>query len=346
MKGKIQEIYKELKLLENNNETSLLTNLTKAPAKEPNDVMPHTTAPVENATHQADILFLPDDDGFKYLLVVVDIATRKTDAQPLKSKDSDAVLKAIQKIYKRKILKLPKRIEVDAGKEFKGEFMKYFEKYSKVLTKLTGRHRQQSVVETKNYQFGKILNERMLVEEINNDEESHSWVDIVPQVVNLLNKYFSIKPILSNPEDKEKVNNKNKNMLPVGTRVRIQLDNPMSYQGDKLHGKFRAGDVRWSKQVHTITDYFLRPGQPPMYQIDNRNDVAYTIYQLQEVNNDEVRPSTKGQKKWIVKQLLERKKIKNKIYFDVLWSDGSKTTEPRSNLIKDIPDMVREFEGN
>ena len=196
MKGKIQEIYKELKLLENNNETSLLTNLTKAPAKEPNDVMPHTTAPVENATHQADILFLPDDDGFKYLLVVVDIATRKTDAQPLKSKDSDAVLKAIQKIYKRKILKLPKRIEVDSGKEFKGEFMKYFEKYSKVLTKLTGRHRQQSVVETKNYQFGKILNERMLVEEINNDEESHSWVDIVPQVVNLLNKYFSIKPIL------------------------------------------------------------------------------------------------------------------------------------------------------
>ena len=129
------------------------------------------------------------------------------------------------------------------------------------------------------------------------------------------------------------------------TAVRV-IQQIVSYQGDKLHGKFRAGDVRWSKQVHTITDYFLRPGQPPMYQIDNRNDVAYTIYQLQEVNNDEVRPSTKGQKKWIVKQLLERKKIKNKIYFDVLWSDGSKTTEPRSNLIKDIPDMVREFEGN
>ena len=39
----------------------------------------------------------------------------------------------------------------------------------------------------------------------------------------------------------------------------------MSYQGDKLHGKFRAGDVRWSKQVDTITDYFLRPGQPSTF---------------------------------------------------------------------------------
>ena len=41
---------------------------------------------VPNEVHQADILFLPHDNGFKYALTVVDVASRYKDAFPLKTK--------------------------------------------------------------------------------------------------------------------------------------------------------------------------------------------------------------------------------------------------------------------
>jgi hypothetical protein len=31
--------------------------------------------------------------------------------------------------------------------------------------------------------------------------------------------------------------------------------------------------------------------------------------------------------------------------FEVLWDTGEKTNEPRSNLIKDVPDLVEAFES-
>ena len=36
-----------------------------------------------NAIHEADILYLPNDNGFKYVLAVVDVATRYKTALPL-----------------------------------------------------------------------------------------------------------------------------------------------------------------------------------------------------------------------------------------------------------------------
>ena len=41
---------------------------------------------IPNEVHQADILFLPDDTGYKYALTIVDIASRYKQAEPLKKK--------------------------------------------------------------------------------------------------------------------------------------------------------------------------------------------------------------------------------------------------------------------
>ena len=75
-----------------------------------------------NAVHQADLLFVPHDKLlrgrkiFKYALTVVDVARRLKAAEPLTSKDSSAVSKAFQKIYKGP-LKWPKILQVDPGRE-------------------------------------------------------------------------------------------------------------------------------------------------------------------------------------------------------------------------------------
>ena len=121
----------------------------------------------QDDTHQADLLFLPDDKGFKYCLVIVDVATGLMDAQPLKDKTADGILKAMKDIYQRKILSLPKRLITDAGSEFQSKVSDYMkkEKVSK-KTAEAGRHRQIAIVERRNQILGKVLFMKMHAKEL------------------------------------------------------------------------------------------------------------------------------------------------------------------------------------
>ena len=68
-----------------------LHNLYKKPKKDKGVNMPHIHSNEINTVQQADILYLPNDNGYKYCLVVVDIGSRLTDAVPLKNKSAEDV---------------------------------------------------------------------------------------------------------------------------------------------------------------------------------------------------------------------------------------------------------------
>jgi hypothetical protein len=79
-------------------------------------------------------------------------------------------------------------------------------------------------------------------------------------------------------------NSKNTNILEEGIKVRVALDYPISAgTGEKLHGKFRAGDIRWSKEIHTIDKVILTPNQPISYLVSDIHNASYLRNQLQLV---------------------------------------------------------------
>lgn len=328
----------------------LLDNLLKVPKRDANIDTPHTQNPTQNAIHQADLLYLPDDEGYKYCLVVVDIATRTTDAQPLKERTSKVVLAAIKKIYKRKYLKEPiERIEVDSGSEFKDEFKRYFG--DKIHEKESGRSRQQSVVETRNGLIGRLLNKRMLAQEILLEEDSREWVAFLPKVIDVINEFYTQEPENVDVHEPVRGSKNSLRLIAIGSQVHTQLDKPIGYiRGDRLHGKFRQGDIRWDKQVKTVSDIYLRPGQPPMYQVQVPNkppntNVAYTKAQLQVVQENEQLPGQHLLEKHTVEALLDRFKKNNRVYFKVKWKgDPTPTDEPRTTLLQDVPILVKEYE--
>jgi hypothetical protein len=269
------------------------------------------------------------------------------DAEPLRSKQSTEVKNALLKIFKRKIIKPPETLECDNGGEFKAEFYNHFSKLFKIRYKIPYRHRSQSVVESKNYVIGHILNKIMLAAEINNDQISRDWVYILPRVIKEINNHYKKTPESIDVEAPIHTDKLSENILPVGTKVRVQLDVPEDFlTGSRLVGKFRTGDLRWTKDIHTITQFFLRPGQPILYQVDDDNKAAYTRNQLQLVKDNEQLPSQKNQNKFIVKKIVKKVKKKNQIFYEVEWKTGEITLEPRKNLILDIPEMLKEFEGN
>jgi hypothetical protein len=123
------------------------------------------------------------------------------------------------------------------------------------------------------------------------------------------------------------------------------LDKPVNYVDGKPEiGKFRRGDIRWSKEIKTISRFFLRPDQIPLYQVDNDARVAYSRYQLQVTRDDEVKPNQPDGNQSYAQRITNKKTEKGKIFYQIEWEDKSLTYEPRTQLIKEIPDMIKEYE--
>lgn len=347
---------------------SLLHNLYVKPTKDKGVNKPTYPDFVDNYFHQADLLHLPDDDGYKYALVVSDVGSRLTDARPLKSKNPAEVLIALKKIYSGKILKPPTHtFGVDGGTEFQGAVKLYLVNHLNVHIKIAkpDRHQQQAIVERKNRDIGKKLFMRMTAEELQTGHVSKAWVDNLPEVIQEINdhtKKTRVRKINNKPEDLEyQCSGDACNIIEQGTKVRAMLDAPRNvHDNKKLSGKFRETDIRFAVKPRTVMVTLLAPGNPPMYLLDTPDgkvdrQVAYTKNQLQIIPKNEQKPTEKdikGQKengvtKWVVEKLVDRKKVGNKIMFTVKWKGFDKTTqEPRSSLIKDIPQLIHDFENH
>lgn len=329
--------------------SSYTKNLMKAPKKDTGKAMPHFQVFEKGYAQQADLIFLPDDKNYKYSLVVVDLGDRKTDAVPLKTKQAPEIISAFNLIYKRGILTLPDVLTTDAGSEFKGDVKKHLVKLGiRVKHALPGRHRQVGMVEKRNGQIGTELFVRMHDQEFQTGVQSNEWIKDLPKVVKELNK--KAKPTI----DKSggfPVIQKDTVLLEIGTKVRRALDEPRDVHttGKKLHGRFRATDLRWDPAERTIENMLINAGHPPVYILDGDTNVAYTKTQLQVIDPNETKPTTKslrGDPKFIIKKILNKKTVGKKVMYQVQWNKGDPTWEPRTNLIKDVPDLIKAFTQN
>ncbi len=335
----------------------MLELLYSIPKKDTKLNMPHFYVAKENAVHQADLLYLPNDNGYKYALVVVDIATRMVDAVPLKVRTSDDVLKGFRKIYSNGILSFPQKLEVDSGTEFKGAVLNYFQnKGATVRVAKTSRHRQQAIVERRNQIIGTALLKRQTAEELLTGNISTDWVADLPILIQEMNKK-SKRTKFPKPASDPVCQGDSCNLLAIGDMVRVILEKPVDItSGKRLHGSFRSGDIRWDPKPRIIKEILIKPGYPPLYLLSGNvgkrqvEPVAYTKNQLQVIPKNELKPDRNviRNEKYEVEKLLSRKKIKNKIYYKVLWKNyplSQATYEPRSELNKFIPQMIAQYES-
>jgi len=79
---------------------------------------------------------------------------------------------------------MPKLVQVDDGKEFKGAVMKYFQA-NKVMMRQgkPNRHRQQSVVERFNATIARAIFTILHAKEIETKETQTAWVDNLPNII-------------------------------------------------------------------------------------------------------------------------------------------------------------------
>jgi hypothetical protein len=291
----IAEFYKNLKEKKKDGTGQhLIKNLTTPQKKE--DKYPSISRNIlqKDYFQEADLLYLPTDKfGYKYCLVVVDVYDRKCDAEPLKHKTASSIVKAFQKIYSRKILKIPKVIQFDQGTEFKNETKTYFnENNASVKYTLANRHRQNALVERKNKEIGSTIMKFQNAQEILKKKTVKGWVADLPELIQIINEYAPKRKPLTGHILYSKFSN---DILPLHEHVRTVLDYPISASNNKRIGQnFRSGDIRWNDKDRTIEKIILNPDQPVMYQLNGTgkdgidNNVAYTKQQLQVIKKDEI----------------------------------------------------------
>lgn len=235
---------------------SVMDQLYRQPQKEKLGDAPTMPYLSPNYWCQCDTLYLPNDKGYIYALVVVDVGSRLVDAEAMKSRDESDLIKAFKAIFKRKIISIPKVMTSDAGTEFRGKVEMY-------LTSIgihhniakAGRSRAVSCAERKNQTIGKIIHKIILKVELAT-EGKHStskWVEYLPNIISMINK-----KVHESFEDKEKKVDTKKDvdftpsfnpahkteLLKVGDKVRVALDKPKDIHGNPKFGGFRSSDIR------------------------------------------------------------------------------------------------------
>jgi hypothetical protein len=345
--------------LKKNKKTSELNNLYKKPFPEKRTHTPQTQVFYKNIYHQADILYMPDDDGYKYILSVVDLYDGACDSVPLKVRDNHTVINAFQKIYGGKYLKkYPWFITLDMGSEFLGDTKKFFQSHNTIVKyALVGRHRMVATVERLNQKIQDILFKRMTSEELLTGEVSKQWVKDLPELIKIFNERKK-KPLDKSKNDilMPELDEYTGNLLPIGTKVRVKLDYPIDTVGNKrLSGTFRTSDIKWSPKIYEITQVLLTPNKPPMYlcsKDDNipipriKNEFLQVSKKIKEPDAKFIR--TENPEYYIVAEILDKRKNNKKDEYLVRWK-GFKTNEAtwisgkELNRTRELKEMKREF---
>lgn len=220
------------------------------------------------------------NDGIKYVLTAIDVFSKYAYAIPLKSKNSESMLKAFKELFKQCKMNISK-IQSDFGREFHNKLVTNYFKQLNIHHYSSYSEHKASVVE----RFNRTLKSRLF--RIFTHTNSYRYIDILKSV---LKGYNSSKHRSTGyPPDKvtpelestifEKIYGYNaqiKYKFNVGDRVRIS----------KVKQTFRKGYLpNWTDEVFTIYKRF--PSIPPTYLLRDlkSTDVKGRFYEeeLQKV---------------------------------------------------------------
>jgi hypothetical protein len=224
-----------------------------------------------NHLHQMDLLYMPNIDGYRYILCIVDTASRYKAARALKTKVCNA---AIEDIYRTGPLTWPNQMNCDSGPEFMGYVKRMMQDHNVTVHYApVGYHNSQAMVE----RFNRDLSQRLFkYMEWHNTWDWKTPLDfMITQLNDEVNTSIKMKPkdaiLLS--DVRQKNYNDNFGKYNIGDFVRYKLlDDEYQYIDDNgvvitKQEKRRATDATFSLDVFMIIKKVDGPDQT-LYYLD------------------------------------------------------------------------------
>jgi len=248
--------------------------------------------------------FAKYNDGYRYILVVIDVFSKYLWLRKLKDKKGEYVAKAYESIFNEG--RKPNKIRTDKGQEFCARAVQsVFQKegirhlYAQNEVKASISERVIKTIKTKIYRYFTYKQSSRYIDKLQSFADGynhtiHSTIDIEPAKVRKRNEEtVRLSTYLARPNDRKPV----KQLIfkfKVGDKVRItQLRNIFS----------REYDEKWTGEVFNISSRFWR-NNTPIYRIKDYNgeEITGTFYQSElqkiDIKDDEL---------WKIEKILKTK---------------------------------------
>lgn len=226
-----------------------------------------------NDTFQADLIemipFAKQNQGYNYILMVIDVFSKRAWAKKLKNKTGKEVTKAMSSIFTENPKNIPRNIHTDEGKEFYNQdFKKLMEKHG-INHYSTFSKMKASIVERLNRT---ILNK--LWRQFNL-QGSHKWLNHLKPIIDKYNRTvhrtIKMKPIdvnLKNQEYLLKTVYKQNHTLKLGGKSKFKIGDYVRIS--KFKSIFEKGYTpNWSTEIFRIDK--IRPTEPTTYNLIDLN---------------------------------------------------------------------------
>jgi len=294
--------------------------------------------PEEDFNYQSDLIEMPTTSkGFKWLLVMLDLATNEFDIEAMKSKTADATLNAFKSIIKRGILKLPEiSLKTDGGSEFLGVFRKFLTDHGIMhKTALPYRKQQMGPVEGLNRIVARILMTFINDKSVELGKDYYDWTDILDIVREEVNSYRK-RDLNKLKEHQSKrffdPTEAGEPEFHVGDYVHWKMDRPTDIRGTPINdSKFRMGDRMFSLETRKIVDILCYPSKPYYrYKLHDMPNVSYSASELKK--------SDQKDDYYIMKKIIGVKTVAKKKYYLCWWKGELKadaTWESEEQLLED-----------
>ena len=261
---------------------------TKQVIKQKYNKFVSAVVPEEKFNHMSDLIEMPTTKaGFKWILVVLDLATNEFDIEPMNNKEAKTTMEGFKKIVKRGILTLPEiSLKTDGGTEFKGAFNSYLE-YHGIMHKTAKVYRKQQMgpVEGLNTTITRLLMNYINDKSVELDEDYYDWTDLLNLVREEVNSYRKrdmdklklyqnkcfFKPSVAGEPEYE-----------IGQYVHYKMERPIDIHGHAINdNKFRAGDRMFSIETRKIDDILYYPSAPwYRYELHDMINVSHSAAEL------------------------------------------------------------------
>lgn len=263
-------------------------------------------------------MYTDANDGYKYILVVMDVWSRKSFACACKTKDAKTVANYLETLIKE--IGAPKKMWCDKGSEFYNKSMDVLIKKYKITRYSTfGGLYKVSVIE----RLQRTLKSEMVKRFTK--LRTHNWVDMLPTLIQWYNnkEHSSIKTTPTKKYESWNGEEEKKSEKQIKKEMRKSMERETKF---KINDKVRISGYKnvfakgytpsWSDEIYTIDSISLTadPSEPEMYQLKDRNgEVIQGSFYKEELQKTELDSI------FLIEEILKEKKVRGKKQYFVKW---------------------------
>jgi hypothetical protein len=249
----------------------------------------------------------PQNNGFKYILTVIDVFSRYAWAEPLKSKSPQHVKPAFIKIFNEG--RKPFKIQSDQGLEFESNTMKNFFSQHGIHQFSVKSQYKAALVE----RFNRTLKAKMWRHLTH--ANSRKWLKVLPQLVSAYNKsHHRMIDMAPNDVDREvemELWRRNESAGAASKKVQVKVGDAVRL--NKAKRTFEQGYLpNWTEEVFTVVS--VSNSNPPQIKVKDYdgNVIAGSFYiqEVQVVSKPEV---------YRIEQVIQSRKLRGKKQYLIKW---------------------------